>query len=129
ALLCYSIGLAEYLQRQLAGTRRRRRPAFVGTLHDLGMSWGAPDGDRTDSDFWEHRLPEIMTDLAAGMSEKDRFDAIVVDEAQDFAESWWPPLLRALRDEEHGGLYLYTDENQRVFPRFDQPPIELVPLV
>ena len=52
-----------------------------------------------------------------------------MDEAQDFADSWWQPLLKALRDEENGGLYLYSDENQRVFPRYGQPPVPLVPLV
>ncbi len=53
----------------------------------------------------------------------------MVDEAQDFAESWWAPLLKALREEETGGLYVYSDENQRIFPRFGRPPVELVPLV
>lgn len=129
ALLCYSIGLARHLERELQGVRRNRRPAFVGTFHELGMTWGAPDGDRTDSDFWERRLPALMAELAEGLSDNERFDAIVVDEAQDFAESWWRPLLKALRDEEKGGLYVYTDENQRIFPRFGRPPIELVPLV
>ena len=36
---------------------RSHRPAFVGTFHEFGKQWGAPDGDRTDSDFWEERLP------------------------------------------------------------------------
>src|SRR5690606_7430267 len=27
------------------------------------------------------------------------------------------------------GLYVYSDENQRLFPRFGRPPIQLVPLV
>lgn len=129
ALLCYSLGLAQYLRREVAAAPRRHRPAFVGTFHDLGMRWGAPDGDRTDSDFWEERLPQLMAELAEGLPEKERFDAIVVDEAQDFAESWWRPLLKALRDEETGGLYVYSDENQRIFPRFGRPPLELVPLV
>lgn len=129
ALLCYSIGLAAYLKRQVAAAPRRHRPAFVGTFHELGRSWGAPDGSREDSDFWEVSLPGLMGDLAAGLTDQRRFDAIVVDEAQDFAESWWAPLLAALRDEETGGLYVYSDENQRIFPRFGRPPVELVPLV
>ena len=37
--------------------------------------------------------------------------------------------MRALRDEETGGLYVYSDENQRIFARFGQPPVPLVPLV
>ncbi|MCK0112579.1 NERD domain-containing protein [Ornithinimicrobium sp. F0845] len=129
ALLCYSIGLATYLQREIAAAPRKHRPAYVGTFHGLGMTWGAPDGDRTDSPFWEDELPAIMLELAQQLPEKEKFDSIVVDEAQDFAESWWAPLLAALRDPDEGGLYIYSDENQRLFPRFGRPPIELVPLV
>jgi len=52
-----------------------------------------------------------------------------VDEAQDFADSWWRPVLGSLRDEQEGGLYVYSDENQRIFARFGRPPVQLVPLV
>lgn len=129
ALLCYSIGLATYLKRAVQALPRRQRPAFVGTFHDLGVQWGAPEGTRDDSEFWEVQLPEMMADLAGGLGEGHKFDAIVVDEAQDFAETWWSPLIRALRDEDEGGLFVYSDENQRIFPRFGRPPVELVPLV
>lgn len=129
ALICYSIGLASYLKREVAAAPRRRRPAFVGTFHELGMTWGAPEGDRTDSAFWEEELPVMMAELAQHLPDAQKFDAIVVDEAQDFAESWWRPLLGALRDPETDGLYVYSDENQRLFPRFGRPPIQLVPLV
>jgi superfamily I DNA and RNA helicase len=129
ALLCYSIGLAEYLKRQVAGWHRKDKPAFVGTFEEFGAQWGAPSGSRQDSTFWEETLPRVMSDLAEHLPFKDRYDTIVVDEAQDFADSWWPPVLGALRDEEDGGLYVYSDENQRIFARFGRPPVALVPLV
>ncbi|WP_374457339.1 NERD domain-containing protein [Nocardioides sp.] len=129
ALLCYSIGLAEHLKREVATWDRRHRPAFVGTFHAFGQQWGAPDGDRTDSDFWEEQLPAGMAALAAALPEGRKYDAVIVDEAQDFADSWWTPVLRALKDEEDGGLFLYSDENQRIFARFGRPPVALVPLV
>jgi hypothetical protein len=129
ALLCYSIGLAEYFKRVVSGWPRRQRPAYVGSFAELGRSWGAPDGDRTDSDFWEVELPQRMTELAAELPPGHRFDSIIVDEAQDFADSWWAPLLGALKDEEQGGLFVYSDENQRIFARFGRPPVPLVPLV
>ena len=53
ALLCYSIGLAEYLKREVATWPRNHRPAFVGTFHEFGRQWGAPEGDRQNSEFWE----------------------------------------------------------------------------
>jgi hypothetical protein len=37
--------------------------------------------------------------------------------------------MKSLRDEDEGGLYVYSDENQRIFARFGQPPVPLVPLV
>ncbi len=129
ALLCYSIGLAEHLKRQVLTWDRRQRPAFVGTFHAFGQQWGAGDGDRSDSHFWEDQLPAEMAGLAAGLPDGKKYDAVIVDEAQDFADSWWTPVLRALRDEEEGGLFVYSDENQRIFARFGRPPVTLVPLV
>lgn len=129
ALLCYSLGLASYLKRVVATWPRRHQPAFVGTFHEFGQQWGAPDGDRADSEFWEEHLPRLMGDLADELPDGKRYDAVVVDEAQDFAVSWWTPVLKALRDEEQGGLYVFSDENQRVFGRFGVPPVALVPLV
>ncbi len=130
AVICYSIGLATFLKREVATWNRKDRPAFVGTFHEFGMQWGAPpETDRQRSDFWEVELPQVMDGLATGLADKDRFDAIIVDEAQDFADLWWQPVIKALRDEAASGLYLYSDENQRLFARFGRPPVELVPLV
>lgn len=130
ALVCYSIGLASYFKRELAGLRHNHRPEFVGTFEDLARYLGVTEfGTREDADFWESELPRQMGELAAELPPGKRFDAIIVDEAQDFADDWWVALLRSLTDEETGGLYVYSDENQRVFPRFGWPPVQLVPLV
>ena len=135
ALLCYSHGLASYLERITANWRRRHQLAYVGEFHALGVQWGAPEGPdeslRTEVtvQFWEHDLPLQMADLAAQLEPGHRFDSIVVDEAQDFADAWWDPLLAALKDDETGGLYVFTDEGQRVFNRHGAPPVPLVPLV
>jgi hypothetical protein len=129
ALTCYSRGLAAWLQRRVATLPRRERPAYVGTFHNLGVEWGAPTGSDDDSDFWEVQLPELMVGLGAQQPEGKLFDAIVIDEAQDFADLWWPAALAALKDEDAGGLYVFTDEGQRVFSRFGGPPAGLVPLV
>jgi len=131
ALVCYSIGLSQYFKRQLAGVPRHHRPAFVGSFEDLANEWGIDTAshDRNDADFWERDLAARMAEVAAGLPDGKRFDAVIVDEAQDFADHWWHPLMKALRDEDEGGLYVYTDENQRIFARFGQPPVPLVPLV
>ncbi|BBY17716.1 nuclease-related domain-containing DEAD/DEAH box helicase [Mycolicibacterium litorale] len=135
ALVCYSHGLASYLERVAATWPRRQQPAYVGEFHALGVQWGAPEGPdealRTEETvkFWEHDLPLHMADLAAQLEPGHRFDSIVVDEAQDFADAWWDPLLAALRDPVDGGLYVFTDEGQRVFNRVGSPPVPLAPLI
>ncbi|OBK34234.1 nuclease [Mycobacterium sp. 1245111.1] len=135
ALVCYSHGLASYLERITAKWRRRQQLAYVGEFHALGVQWGASQGPdeslRTDETarFWEHDLPLQMADLAAQLEPGHRFDSIVVDEAQDFADAWWDPLLAALKDDEKGGLYVFSDEGQRVFNRHGSPPVPLVPLI
>lgn len=131
ALVCYSIGLSQYFMRQLAGVPRRHHPAFVGSFEDLANEWGIDTAshDRNDADFWERDLAARMTEIASGLPDGKKFDAVIVDEAQDFADHWWFPLMKALRDEDEGGLYVYSDENQRIFARFGQPPVPLVPLV
>jgi len=135
ALLCYSHGLASYLKRITRNWKRRQQPGYVGEFHTLGMQWGAPEGpdesERTaqTAQFFEHDLPALMLELAQNLPAGQRFDSIIIDEAQDFADSWWDPVLAALKDPEAGGIYVFSDEGQRVFDRQGTPPIPLVPLI
>ena len=58
-----------------------------------------------------------------------RFDAIVVDEAQDFQASWWPALLATHRRPDDGILYLFADESQDLRDRGGLPlePDDVLP--
>ena len=131
ALVCYSIGLSQYFKRQLAAVPRNHRPAFVGSFEDLANFWDIDTAshDRNDATFWERDLAARMGEVASALPDGKKFDAVIVDEAQDFADHWWHPLMKSLRDEDEGGLYVYSDENQRIFARYGQPPVPLVPLV
>lgn len=130
AVVCYSYGLAHHLRRSLLTGSTAKRPAFVGTFEDLARVWGIEiTGSRDDSNFWEVELPGLMAARAVGLTPEDRFDSVIVDEAQDFADDWWTPLVGALRDEVSGGIFAYSDERQRVFARFGRPPLAMVPLV
>ena len=130
AVVCYSYGLAHHLRRSLLIGSTAKQPAFVGTFEDLARAWGIEiTGSRDDSSFWEVELPAHMAARVADLPSEARFDAVIVDEAQDFAEDWWTPLVGALRDEASGGIFAYSDERQRVFARFGRPPLAMVPLV
>ena len=119
ALLCYSRGLATYLDRVTRAFGRRGRPAYVGTFHNLGVQrWKAPEpAANAGPEYWEETLPQSMIDIARELPDRQKFDSIVVDEAQDFAPLWWDAVLAGLKDPDHGGLYLFNDTGQRVFAR------------
>ena len=125
AFVCYSHGLATFLQRRFATLPAKEQPAYVGTFHNLGVTWGANPVEGAPAEYWEHELPEEMLRLAPHLSNGDRFDAVIVDEAQDFSDSWWPALLAGLRDPDSTGVYVFSDEGQRIFSRHGRPPIQL----
>lgn len=129
AVICYSIGLSRHLQRELLQGPKVDRPEFVGTFEEFGNRWGVSSPGREEGEKWEHEFPAQVTERVSILPEATRFDAIIVDEAQDFAEHWWPALLRALRNEETSGLFVYSDERQKIFARFGRPPVQLIPLV
>ena len=132
ALVCYSRGLARFLQQMAAQWPSAHRPAYVGLFHALPLAWGAdpppqdPDSVAS-STYYEELLPAQMGELAAHLDEEEKFDAIIVDEAQDFSAAWWPPTLACLRDQQTGRLYAFLDEAQRVFERYGEVPIPLPP--
>jgi hypothetical protein len=127
ALTCYSRGLARYFQRMTETWAAADRPTYVGTFHGLATAWGAPGGADDDSTYWEEELPAALRRLAHDRVISDRFDSRVVDEAQDFGESWWPALLACLKDPDKGGLFVFLDEAQRVFMRNGKIPIDAPP--
>ncbi|MEP7034135.1 MAG: NERD domain-containing protein [Dermatophilaceae bacterium] len=129
ALICVSPGLAAYFKRVVDTWDSKHRPAFVGSFAELSRSWGAPAVTRGTSEFWEVELPALMRGLAAGLPDGQRFDSVIVDQGQDFADSWWAPIMGALKDQETGGLYVYSDENQRTSHRYGAPPVPFVPLI
>ncbi len=129
ALVCYSRGLAAFLERQAATWRNK--PAYVGRFHGLGEFWGgaAPDDRRTDADYWEDELPRQLADICSSLPVRSKLDALVVDEGQDFGAHWWSAVECGLRAGPDGGLHVFLDDDQRVFPREGVVPISTPPIV
>lgn len=74
----------------------------------------------------------LYFDILSGMDELEKYDTIVVDEAQDFNEDWALSIRLLLRDERESTLYVFFDKDQNVFMRdffdgflIDNPPFIL----
>jgi hypothetical protein len=77
----------------------------------------------TDDQYrFEVQIPYALA-LSADVLE-ERFDALVVDEAQDFSDEYWFGVEMLLRDQENSHLYIFIDENQALYPRKAKLPVE-----
>lgn len=64
--------------------------------------------------FTEAQGPQLIHDAMLAAPD-ERFDAIIVDEAQDFRSHWWIALEAALRDVRLSRIHAYYDSNQSVY--------------
>lgn len=104
----------------------------MGLFHALPLKWGAPPPPEdksldAQSAYYEESLPAAMAELALSLPESERFDSVVIDEAQDFGDARWTATLACLRDRDNGGLFAFLDEAQRIFNRYGEVPIPLPP--
>lgn len=113
-LVSYGRGVAETMKKALADLPDSDQPAFIGTFHQLGWEWGVKATGSEGAQFWEKEAPVAMLEAAGGLSADQRFTAFVVDEAQDFADSWWPALL-AFGSSDDVLLAVFRDDEQSVF--------------
>jgi len=129
ALLTYTRGVAEVMRAEFEDVPAKRRPAFIGTFHQLAPLWGVPLLPEVSDDYWLRALPEQMAGAAGALRPAERFTAYVVDEAQDFADDWWPVILAASKDSDVK-LAVFRDDEQAVFSeRKGRPEVDLVPFV
>ncbi|MBU6279576.1 MAG: NERD domain-containing protein [Actinomycetales bacterium] len=128
AYLSYTRGVVELIRRSMVDLPADEQPAWIGTYFLLAAQWGIRPVDNDDIDFWNRRGPQEMLTHAQRLADADKFTALVVDEAQDFADSWWPALLAASTPE--AKVAVFRDDQQAVFTqRRGRPDIDLVPLV
>ncbi len=124
--VCFNRPLADAVGAGLGSVER----LHVHTFHDLCLQLGQEAG-LVDGDYIDHpppgffdRLPEML--LQALNDRPDlRFDAVVVDEGQDFEAEWWTLLELALNDPTAGILYVFHDDAQRVTEGTSSLPADL----
>ena len=135
-LLCYNRPLARVLAKSLeafpnAGAMtfhelcgRMLQKVKFDTRRDLKLE---VQQEHPDWDLYDRVLPEALARAAEFV--EDRFDAVIVDEGQDFRSSYWFPIELFTKDGESGTLYVFFDENQRLYGGTDTNPIATQPFL
>ena len=121
-LFCYNKGLGQYLQTQVSGWKHAR-PVFTGEFHEYVRALGVPDG--SGQEYFDEHMPRMLLEHAAGMDPALKLDAVIVDEAQDFAPLWWQALLACTRDPGAGPVYAFMDDHQDVYRRWSGTTADL----
>lgn len=135
-LVCYNRGLADHLREQCAGIEG----LGVATFHQLCRRWI----DKAKADLGRDLMAEARHDYPGGTDFDhhqpialalavdafgEHYDAIVVDEGQDFGDEFWMPIELMLSDHADGLLYVFLDENQDIYGRSAAIPIAGEPML
>jgi superfamily I DNA/RNA helicase len=111
-VLCYNRLLAQYLENALSA----HQGVTAMTFHRWGVRAGVDfrEGE-DDAAFGERLLARLNED--AGL--RGRFDAVLIDEAQDWPCSWFQCAKLALKDPENGDLLIVGDGSQSLYRKRD----------
>ncbi len=116
-LLCYNRALGTYLRAAFAGD-----PAFrniqVFTFHAWAKErTGISPYQQEPFESYERRLIAGLLHETAAAAETSRYDAILIDEAHDFAPDWFRCCVQALRTDPAGDLVIAVDGAQSLYGR------------
>ena len=128
--VCYNRGLATEIRQCL-----RDGPSVeVMTFHELCVDLTARAGLSNPNGLPERQLfeevwPEHLIDAFERLPDQ-RYDAIIVDEGQDFLPLWWTAIEAALSRDSRALLRIFYDNNQRVYGSVGDLPdeVNLVPI-
>lgn len=116
-LVCYNRTLAAWLDTSLGAPLRERITIrhFHGLCRDFcnqaKMAFLPPAEGQEE--FWREQAPDLF--LEAIERVPDRFDAVVVDEGQDFFSNWWLPLEEINVRGDKGHLFVFFDPAQALY--------------
>lgn len=125
-LVCFNQPLAAYLRREC-----ELYPSItVGNFHNLCLDWLDETGvvytrEETD-EFYSEKLPDLVFDQMSRITA--RFDAIIVDEGQDFKETYWVLLELFLREPDEAVFYIFADANQNIYEGNVDYPMPMAPV-
>jgi hypothetical protein len=116
-VLCFNVLLARHLRRGLRDVEEIDVCSFDDLCYRIGREAGY-DFPENPEPGEEHKHYKRLRELFAESAEiaAGRYGALIVDEAQDFDPEWWLPLQLLLEDPDRSPLYLFYDDNQRIFP-------------
>ena len=136
--VCFNRALAQWLRRQVADdlqTSEYRSLLTIRNFHSLAselaeaadLKFEPTQGQPRDDRFWDETVPDLLEQAVLMLDDRGTeevvYDAVVVDEAQDFAPKWWYSLTQFLLSTSDSPLYAFLDPNQSLRGEVKPPPV------
>ena len=129
---CFNSGLADHLKKVRQRWGELDGEVYVDNFHAICVeAAGAKNLDFPDHNasqethrkFWAEEAPfALLQALTDGTYDRGPWDAIVVDEAQDFYHEWWSILRTGLK--EGGRVAIFYDSRQSIFEHGSPVPTD-----
>ena len=114
-LTCYNVPLADRLRERFAADERLSIGPFLSVA--LGLEGMPPIEVPSDADHRWWTVDAVGHLVSNWHLVTERFDTIIVDEAQDFSPAWLALLETLLDPDGPRRMLLVADENQELYPR------------
>ncbi len=122
-LLCYNRPLRNWLNDTVQIDFEQK--LMIKTYHELVHEFCIaaeldfnPNMTGDQQEFWNNHAPDLLMQACDKLPENKKFDAVVVDEGQDFQELWWHSLDSVFKEPNNKEcFYVYFDPNQNLFLR------------
>lgn len=132
--VCYNKELAAWLRAHVEEdptTAAFRSLLTVKHFHSLaadlareaGIEFRPQAGGEPTDSFWNDEVPDLMEQAILSLGDAAQYDAIAVDEAQDFCLGWWYALTNSILSKPDGPLYAFLDPNQSLRGEVQWPDV------
>ena len=132
-LTCYNRPLAAKLRMLVPANENLTIATFHEVCYSLAEQAGlsvppAPDGGSPSApNYYDVELPSILAEAASRLG--PQYDVVIVDEGQDFRDLWWVALEGLVVHGPEGILFVFYDDNQRIYNKIPSIPIAGDPLL
>ena len=114
--ICFNRALRDHLRKT-----KRNKNLLINNFHSACLalakraeiSLSTDDGSEPTREYWKDELPMAL--VAAVDKLGKQYDALFVDEAQDLDADWLDALTYTLKDPDDSYIWLFMDDNQRVY--------------
>lgn len=113
---CFNQPLGEHLRALTRDCPNVQAGPFHSVATGLAKGAGIALSPASSPNYFTTVLPNALVEAMKARPDL-AFDAIVVDEGQDFQDGWLLALRLCLKDTDNGSFYVFFDDNQKVYSR------------